>query len=83
MTNEIRRNKDGQQNLVDLRKALDASPHVMHRQGSEWIGSQWSEFHGAYLQTQMPYWYDERATIQRLLFGEIETEIETESYRRS
>lgn len=65
----IRRNADGQQNLNDLRRELAASEHVAHIQGNNWIAQKWSEIHGAYIETPMPPQFDERMTIQWILFG--------------
>jgi hypothetical protein len=70
---KCRRNADGQQNLIDLRKALAASPHSVHNQGGTWIMSQWSESHNAYVETPAPYWMSERQAIQTVLFGEAES----------
>jgi hypothetical protein len=75
-TQNIRRNTDGQQNLSDLRRALAASPHTVHRQGGNWIMQQWSDSHGAYLEHPAPYWMNERQAIQKVLFGEFEREDE-------
>jgi hypothetical protein len=72
-TATIRRNADGQQNLTDLRKALAASQHMVHRQGGNWIMQQWSESHNAYLETPAPHWMSERQAIQTVLFGESES----------
>ena len=72
-TATIRRNANGQQNLTDLRKALAASRHTVHRQGGNWIMQQWSESHNAYVETPAPYWMDERQAIQTVLFGESES----------
>ena len=75
-TATIRRNKDGRQNMNDLRKALAASPHMVHAQGGNWIMQQWSDSHGAYLEQPAPYWMNERQAIQKVLFGEHENEAE-------
>lgn len=77
----IRRNKDGQQNLTDLRKALAESPHVVYSQGGGWIMGRWSESHGAYLERPAPHYWGEREAIQSVLFGGIETECDYHQYR--
>jgi len=78
----IRRNKDGRQNMNDLRKALAASPHMVHPQGGNWIMQQWSDAHGAYLEQPAPYWMNERQAIQQVLFGEFEREDEVRYHAR-
>jgi hypothetical protein len=72
MSNAIRRNADGQQNLSDLRKALDAeATRSVRSQGGQWIITSWVDSTG--YESPCPYYYDERMAIQKALFGEIET----------
>lgn len=71
----IRRNKDGQQNLVDLRAALAACPTVtVQRLGSNWeLSTKSSQRGSVWHTTTLPHYYTERQAIQRALFGEVET----------
>ena len=85
MTTEttIRRNKDGKQNLIDLRKELEERTDVrLHKMGGNWILNQWSEGHQAWWENPLPWHFDERAAIQHALYGECESEDETEFYRQ-
>lgn len=83
---EIRRNADGNQSLIDLRGELSTTKHAAYRQGGKWIGNwiarKWSDGHNAYIEHPMPYYFDERMTIQWILFGAPETEDEV-SYHAS
>lgn len=77
----IRRNKDGQQNLSDLRLALSSRLDVhVYRQGGNWVISKWdgTVWHAG----PCSYTYDERAAIQRALFGEIEGPEEIQYHAR-
>jgi hypothetical protein len=78
MTNDIRRNKDGQQNLADLRKALAACQEAtVQRVGGNWEMSTKSNERGSvWLTTTLPYHYTERQAIQRALLGEAESKDE-------
>lgn len=69
---KIRRNKDGQQNLNDLRKALAGTKHSVYKQGGSWITSEWSEARGCYMTETCPYHWTERQAIQSIL-GEVES----------
>jgi len=66
----IRRNKDGQQNLVDLRSALDDCPRVadVYKLGGNW---QISNVSG--MVESCPWHYTERHAIQHALYSRIES----------
>ena len=72
-TTEIRRNADGQQNLIDLRRALAASPHMVHYVSGDWICDYWSEVCNGFLRQPMPPNYSERQAIQHVLGLEVES----------
>ena len=68
----IRRNKNGMQNLFDLRRAVDDhSTLSVERSGGSWevktlIDNTWHV-------NTCPYHYDERQALQSALFGEVES----------
>ena len=70
---KIRRNADGQQNLIDLRRALAESPHMVYSQGGDWIVSIWSDVAGAFLTHPMGPWAGERQAIQKALGLDVES----------
>jgi hypothetical protein len=73
----IRRNKNGQQNLADLRAALAERDDVtVYALGGNWIISNYSHPYRVWQNHQCPYWYTERQAIQHALFGQCETETE-------
>jgi hypothetical protein len=71
----MKRNKNGQHNLIALRKAVADSPNVDVRpQGDGWIvatliGDIWHE-------TPAPYWYGEREALQKALGMDVDYEIQ-------
>ena len=79
----IRRNKDGKQNLGDLRKALEERSDVeLFREGTGWVVSEWSEQQDAWVASPVHPRHDERAALQIALFGEPEREEETATYAK-
>ena len=82
MTKSIRRNKDGKQNLVDLRQAVDAEDCVnVRKQGGDWIISRWCDATGCWHEQQCHPRRDERAVLQIALFAEAEHKDCTEYHR--
>lgn len=69
---QIRRNKDGQQNLNDLRKALAKTKHSIYKQGGNWIALRWSDSHNAFMAQACPWHWTERQAIQYII-GEVES----------
>ena len=79
---EIRRNKNGKQNLNDIRKAVEENKDVcVYKQSGDWIISQWSDRMGAWMTSPAHPRHDEREAIQIALFGEYEPEECIEHYR--
>lgn len=77
----IRRNKDGQQSLADLRKEL------AKRRDAEvtYVGGNWivhSRADDCWRSDYCHYSYTERQAIQKALFGEIETPEEAKYHAR-
>ena len=71
----VRRNKDGQENLSDLRQWLRSESEIdVYKFGGNWIVS--NLVNGAWHNWTLPYHYTERQAIQQALFGQIETESE-------
>lgn len=68
---QIRRNKDGQQSIRDLRSALSETRITVYWQGGNWMIS---DAYG--ITTPCPYWLTERQAIQKALFGEAESKEE-------
>jgi len=68
-TMNIKRNKDGQQNLVDLRSALTECNRVadVYR-----VGGNWQISNASGIVESCPWYYTERHAIQHALFGAIE-----------
>ena len=73
MTMNIKRNKNGQQNLRDLKSALKDSPSVadVYR-----LGGTWQISHVSGMVESCPYYCDERQALQLALFGAIESKEE-------
>jgi len=69
----IKRNKNGQQNLRDLKSALKDSPSVadVYR-----LGGTWQISHVSGIVEHCPYYCDERQALQLALYGEIESKEE-------
>ena len=74
----IKRNKDGQQNLRELKSALKDSPSVsdVYRLGGTW---QISNVSG--MVESCPHYYDERQAIQQALYGETESKEESRYHK--
>ena len=81
-TATIKRNKNGQQNLTDLRRAMDERDDVsVSRFGGNWVQRTWSEEMGAWMESTCPWHFDERMAIQSALYGEYESKAETDYHR--
>jgi len=78
---KIRRNKDGQQNLNDLRKALaECQTASVHKLSGNWVVSKLVQGN-TWFETPTPHYYDERMAIQKALFGEVESKDEVLYYK--
>ena len=88
-TDVIRRNKNGQQNLTDLRRAIAGRTDVrVYSQGNDWIIERLA--YGLELvnlqaigwhSRPLPYWIgSERQAIQFALYGDVESPDETQYY---
>lgn len=68
---KIRRNKDGQQHMGDLRRELDARTDVtIHWVGGSWVLS--TKGPDFWHESTLPYFFDERMAIQKALWGDYE-----------
>jgi len=69
----IRRNKDGQQRLSDLRLELAASKHMICRTGNGWLVRRWSSEHQAFWEHNLTDFTTERQAMQYAIYGEFES----------
>ena len=78
MTMNIKRNKDGQQNLRDLRAAVKDSPSVAD---VYIVGGTWQISHVSGIVESCPYYCDERQALQLALFSETESKEESRYHK--